>query len=494
MVAFFEARLDAGASDRVDEHLAECSACRRVLVEYAAMAAPVNATERMDSAPSSQGRGPDADDRVEMGRRLAYEQAARRVGAVLSERWRVERVIGIGGMAQVFAAQHRNGRWVAVKVMRPELVVEPLLVERFLREGYVANKVQHPGAVAILDDDMTPDGAPFLVMELLSGRTLRDRLNDTGALPVGEALRIADEVLDVLASAHERGIVHRDIKPENLFETDSGVIKVLDFGIARLREQPGARSETQSGVTIGTVGYMPPEQARGQREAVDARSDVWAMGATLFTLLTGRVLHEADSANEGLLLAMTAPVPLARTLAPDLPAAVCALLDTALAFDPAVRFADSRAMQRAVRAIARAGEAPSIGAPAAPVPRRVEPPARPQAPRRPTPRLTVWVGGAAVALGLIVLGARISARAPPSPPAAMTSEPPSAAVAATPPPRSPSTATPVAASASEILTAPSAAPAPSAKRVAAPPRIPPAPALPSATATSVPLDPLGPRH
>jgi eukaryotic-like serine/threonine-protein kinase len=222
-------------------------------------------------------------------------------------------------MAQVYAATHRNGRRAAVKVLRPELAVEPVFVERFLREGYLVNKIQHPGAVAILDDDTTPDGAPFLVLELLLGRTLRERVTTTGPLDVDDALHIGVEVLDVLAAAHDHGIVHRDLKPENLFETTEGTIKVLDFGIARLRERAHGGLETLTGTTMGTVGYMPPEQARGQSTEIDARSDLWAVGATLYTLLTGRVLHEAPGTNEGLLEAMTTPVPPMRELAPSLP-------------------------------------------------------------------------------------------------------------------------------------------------------------------------------
>jgi eukaryotic-like serine/threonine-protein kinase len=251
-------------------------------------------------------------------------------------------------MAQVYAATHRNGRRAAVKVLRPELAVEPVFVERFLREGYLVNKIQHPGAVAILDDDTTPDGAPFLVLELLLGRTLRERVTTTGPLDVDDALHIGVEVLDVLAAAHDHGIVHRDLKPENLFETTEGTIKVLDFGIARLRERAHGGLETLTGTTMGTVGYMPPEQARGQSTEIDARSDLWAVGATLYTLLTGRVLHEAPGTNEGLLEAMTTPVPPMRELAPSLPPPVCSVLDVALSFKKEGRYPGCRAMAEAM--------------------------------------------------------------------------------------------------------------------------------------------------
>ena len=284
-------------------------------------------------------------------------------------------------MAQVFAAKHRNGRSVAVKMMRPELAVEPVLVQRFLREAYAANRVAHPGAVAVHDDDKTDDGVPFLVMDLLEGMTLRDRLVESGPFDVAKSVRIIAQVLDVLIAAHEKGIVHRDIKPENLFETSSGEVRVLDFGIARLTE--AGEGMTQSGVTMGTIGYMAPEQARGLAGQVDARSDVWAVGATMFNLLTGRAVHEAASQNEVLLLAMTAQVPPVRSLAPSIPRGLGQVLDKALAFEKDARWPDARAMQAALR---RAGDAPLD-----------ERPARSSA-RGTTRPAVLWGGGIVLAL------------------------------------------------------------------------------------------------
>src|SRR6185295_5196647 len=159
-----------------------------------------------------------------------------------------------GGMACVYAATHRNGMRGAVKLLHPEFALDEGTRARFLREGYVANRVAHPGAVQVLDDDATEDGTVFLVMELLEGEALRTRAASRpgGKLEIIEVLNIADQLLDVLAAAHARGIVHRDIKPDNLFWTRDGRLKVLDFGIARALEIEGLSGGTKTGSVIGT--------------------------------------------------------------------------------------------------------------------------------------------------------------------------------------------------------------------------------------------------
>src|SRR5262245_41452250 len=160
--------------------------------------------------------------------------ALTRVGETLHQKWRIDRLIEIGGMAAVYQATHRNGKKVAIKMLHPSLAAHADVRERFLREGYVANQVEHPGAVSILDDDITPEGLPFLVMELLEGESLDAWMSRVGEiLPVGDVLAVADQVLDVLAAFHARNVIHRDIKPGNLFVTRAGIVKVLDFGLAR---------------------------------------------------------------------------------------------------------------------------------------------------------------------------------------------------------------------------------------------------------------------
>jgi serine/threonine-protein kinase len=276
--------------------------------------------------------------------------ARSRVGSTLRGKWHLDTLLGVGGMAAVYAATHRNGRRAALKVLHPEASLDSECRERFLREGRVANAVDHDGAVKVLDDDVTDDGSVFLILELLEGESLEGRsLRLGGRLPETEVLWIADQLLDVLAAAHARGIVHRDIKPDNLFVTTSGSLKVLDFGIARLREWSTARKATHNGGTMGTPAFMPPEQARGLWDEVDAQSDLFAVGATMFTLLTGVAVHQGRTQNEEMLSAMTVPVRPLSSLVPGVAETVARAVDGALSFDKAQRWPDARSMQEAVR-------------------------------------------------------------------------------------------------------------------------------------------------
>src|SRR5262245_6510777 len=163
-------------------------------------------------------------------------RARARIGAVLRGKWRIDRLLGVGGMAAVYAGTHRNGKRGAIKMLHLELSTDGDARTRFLREGYLANRVAHPGAVSVLDDDTAEDGSAFLVMELLEGKSVAEivEARQGRRLGVSETLRILDQLLDVLIAAHEKGIVHRDLKPENMFLTNDGQLKVLDFGIARV--------------------------------------------------------------------------------------------------------------------------------------------------------------------------------------------------------------------------------------------------------------------
>jgi serine/threonine-protein kinase len=297
---------------------------------------------------------------------ILLRRARSRVGQTIRDKWRLERLLGVGGMAAVYAASHRNGKRVAVKWLHNELTIDSGARGRFLREGTIANKVGHPGAVSVLDEETAEDGALVLVMELLEGETIDARGKRLGKVPAADVLVIAHQVLDVLVAAHGNGIVHRDLKPENLFLTRDGAVKVLDFGIARLRELHIATNATVSRTSLGTPGFMPPEQARGRSQEVDARADLWALGATMFQLLTGQHVHQAATVNEQLLAAMTEHARAVRSVSPEVPEAAARVVDRALAFDKAERWADAREMQLAAREAYRAltggavAEAPAL--------------------------------------------------------------------------------------------------------------------------------------
>ena len=279
----------------------------------------------------------------------ATERARARIGTVLKQKWHLDTLLGVGGMAAVYAATHRNKKRAAIKMLHPELSQDAAIRQRFLRETYVANSVGQQGAVAVDYDDVSDDGLAFLVMELLDGETIEQRWQRKGrVLPAQEALSILDQLLDTLAAAHARGIVHRDLKPENMFLTRDGRVKVLDFGIARVRELSTPLT-TLAGSAIGTPAFMAPEQARGRWEDVDGRSDLWAVGATLYTLLTGKFVHSGETAQDMLALAVTRP---ARSIAerrPDLPPSLVHFVDKALSYDKAARFPDAASMQHALR-------------------------------------------------------------------------------------------------------------------------------------------------
>jgi eukaryotic-like serine/threonine-protein kinase len=277
-------------------------------------------------------------------------RANARVGTTLLGKYRLDSVLGIGGMAAVYAATHmRNAKRVAIKVLHSEVSVSSSLRTYFQREGYAANSVGHRGAVLVDDDDVTEDGAAFLVMELLEGIGV-ERLQAThhGCLPVPFALSILEQVLDVLTAAHEKGIIHRDIKPANLFLIRDGWVKVLDFGIARVREFAGSSEQTATSEGIGTPGFMAPEQALGQAHAIDAQTDVWGAGATLFNLLSGELPHTAHSSQELRVCNATKPARRVETVVSGIPAAVAKVVNRALALEKDARWSSAAQMRSAL--------------------------------------------------------------------------------------------------------------------------------------------------
>ncbi|HEX6764539.1 MAG TPA: serine/threonine-protein kinase [Polyangiaceae bacterium] len=409
-----------------------------------------------------------------MGNRDAeiQERAETRIGAMLRDKWHIDALIGLGGMAAVYEATHRNGKRAAIKILHAEAAMVPDIRARFLREGYLANRVGHPGAVSILDDDVDVDGTVYLVMELLEGRTL-DTFRGESSVQPDELLLIAHGVLDVLSAAHKKDIVHRDLKPANVFLCTSSAIKILDFGIARLQSVAAAQSPsgaTGRDVTLGTPGYMPPEQARGHWDKVDAQSDLWSLGATLFALFTGRLVHEAPTVNEQLLAAMTQPAPPLGSIAPNVPAPVAALVDRALAFEKTERWPSADAMQAEVARIYEASTGnPVDDAPPVSVarrPRSVVPDAPTVAASehgvarttaRSTRRRRELLVVGAVGIGVVALAAFALVRgsAAPGQEAARPIEPSSASPAAEPPLTFPPPSAALSAASASVPSAPS---------------------------------------
>jgi eukaryotic-like serine/threonine-protein kinase len=278
-------------------------------------------------------------------------RASARLGTVLLGKYRLDRLLGVGGMAVVYKATHRNEAEFAVKMLHPELSIMDDVRTRFLREGKAANSVKHPGAVRVVDDDVAEDGAAFLVMELLDGmdvNELRERGGGRCMRPQAASV-IGYQLLDVLAAAHAKGIVHRDIKPANLFVTRDATVKVLDFGIARARDAvAGGASATGTGTVLGTPAFMPPEQALAKSSEIDGQTDVWATGATLFTLMSGQFVHEAENAPQIIVKAATAPARSLAAVAPAVPPAIVAVVDRALAFEKSARWSTAAAMRDAL--------------------------------------------------------------------------------------------------------------------------------------------------
>ncbi|HQP37856.1 MAG TPA: serine/threonine-protein kinase, partial [Polyangiaceae bacterium] len=254
-------------------------------------------------------------------------------------------LLGSGGMAAVFAATDLRGRHAALKVLHAELLPDSSARERFEREAWVARTVQHPCLVTVFDEGTTEVGEPFLVMEQLHGSTV-ERLwkRAKKRLPVPVVLRVAERTLDLISTCHRVGVIHRDLKPANLYITHAGDVKVLDFGIASIRDV----ADLPEGVAVGTPSFMSPEQAAGAWTQVDQTTDIFAVGATMYTLLSGARLHEGDSERAGFELAATVPAPSLASVVPAASPALIALVDRALAWDKNARWPDAEAMREEV--------------------------------------------------------------------------------------------------------------------------------------------------
>lgn len=271
------------------------------------------------------------------------------IGRTLLGKWAVEGLIGAGGTATVFRGRHRNGHRAALKVLHPHLATHGRSRERFLREGRLANLVDHPGIIKVLDDFVTDDGMAVLVLELVQGKTLATLAKEAGGvLPASEVVDAATQVLEILAAAHDVNVIHRDVKPENVLRLRDGRCKLADFGLAALSCELGAL--TGMNAVLGTPGFISPEQARGATLEIDARTDIWSVGAMMFTLLTGRLLH-ATASNNLVFAAATEAVPPVLSLEPGMHPQLAQIIDRALQMDRGRRWPNSRVMLTALRLV-----------------------------------------------------------------------------------------------------------------------------------------------
>jgi eukaryotic-like serine/threonine-protein kinase len=284
-------------------------------------------------------------------------------GDVVGESWRVEKILGEGGMGCVARAYHTVLHTpVALKFMNPQFMIFPGAVERFINEGKASGRIKNDHVVPVLDARKLPNGTPYLVMECLDGLDLADLLARDGApgLPVERAVHFVAQILRGLQAAHALGIVHRDMKPSNCFvvekDGEPDFVKILDFGISKVDQGGNAPALTRTNSTLGTPLYMSPEQAQRPRD-VDARTDLYSTGAIFYELLVGRApfFSEGIELLEVLIKLVTTEPPPVRSLRPDLSEELAAVIHKALARDPADRYQSALAMAEALAPFASAG-------------------------------------------------------------------------------------------------------------------------------------------
>lgn len=266
------------------------------------------------------------------------------IGRVFAQRYRLEEFVGKGGMALVFRANDlRTGHDVAVKVLRPEFNSDAEFLERFQREALAASKMSHHNIVNLLDVG-EEDGYRYLVMEYMRGRTLKDIITEKGSLPEPVAGQIAIRILSALQHAHDNGIIHRDIKPQNILINAEGMVKVADFGIARVA---GSNTLTKGDSVMGSVHYFSPEQARG--EDVTAASDIYSVGVVMYEMLTGRVPFDGDTPVSIALQHISAPPKAPSLLVDTISPAMEQVVLTAMSKEMRNRYRDAADMARAIR-------------------------------------------------------------------------------------------------------------------------------------------------
>jgi serine/threonine protein kinase/beta-lactam-binding protein with PASTA domain len=276
-------------------------------------------------------------------------------GRVLNNRYALISVVGGGGMAQVYKARDNIlGRIVAVKVLREQFTTDAQFVARFRREAQAAANLTHPNIVNVYDVGQDGD-LHFIVMEFIAGQSLKELITRSAPLPINQAVSIAAQILAGLEYAHRSGLIHRDIKPQNVLITGDGGVKVTDFGIAKSVSDLGL---TEAGQALGTAHYFSPEQARGER--VVPQSDIYAVGVTLYEMLTGKLPFESDNAVGLAYKHISEQPPPPRAINPAIPVRLEAVVLKALAKEPQHRYTSAADMERALRGIQVSGQQPTV--------------------------------------------------------------------------------------------------------------------------------------
>jgi len=316
---YVDGRLRGAALDEVVRHADRCEACRELIQR----ALPADSGEPVPRPPN-------------------------RVGTVLASKYRIDRLLGSGGMGVVYEAENTwTARRVAIKLLHPFFSSEPEVVQRFLQEAKNASRIDHPNVVDVLDMGQDPvSGSLYMVQEFLVGETLRDRLRSAGRLSVAKACAVLLPILEALDAAHRAGVIHRDVKPENIFLThrQSGEPepKLIDFGVSKVMARELA-VELSTQKPIGTPLYMSPEQLRVEDD-IDERSDVWSMGVVLYEAVCGRRPFDARSNIEvGMQILAGGFLP-PRDVAPEVPVALGRVIERALASERSGRFPTVREM------------------------------------------------------------------------------------------------------------------------------------------------------
>lgn len=283
-------------------------------------------------------------------------------GDILAGKYRIERLLGEGGMGAVYVATNQVlQKRVALKVMNERFASMPAAVERFLREAVAASRVSHPGIVQVFDAGQH-EMRPWIAMELLEGESLGARL-ERGPMPLSDVLKMAEGTLSALAEVHDEGIIHRDLKPDNIFlaRTRGGdwVPKVLDFGIAKDTSDGHLNKLTATGAVVGTAHYLSPEQAKGLPD-IDVRADIYAMGVVLFEALSGQMPYEAETITQLIAMMFTEKPRSLAALAPQVPEPIAQVVATCLEQERDKRFQTARALLGALRAAAEASDGAGI--------------------------------------------------------------------------------------------------------------------------------------